>query len=221
MEPTKPLMGIALLNYLQTKLKAPKTQFNKFGGYKYRSLEDIDEALKPLLAETGAAKIRTTDLVLIGNRYYAKVTSRLFDYKGNLVAETVGFAREAENKKGMDVSQITGAAISYAGKYAEAAMFCLDDTKDADATNTHGQEEQDVKNTTQNNKKQIKPFDEIFAQILHEEGITEQTKKPFIAYMKQQGFDLSKAQVRENLVKNDVSFKQKIRQFLSTLQQAS
>ena len=215
MEPKNQLTGIALLNYLQTNLKAPKTQFNKFGGYKYRSLEDIDEALKPLLAETGAAKIRTVDLVLIGDRYYTKVTSRLYDYKGNMVAETTGFAREAENKKGMDVSQITGASISYAGKYAEAAMFCLDDTKDADATNTHEQEKQ---NNTQ--KKQIKPFDEIFAQILHEEGITEQTKKAFIAYMKRNNYNLKSPNVREQLVKEDVKFRKLIRNFLATLQKA-
>jgi hypothetical protein len=119
------------LSKIQAELIAPKEQFNKFGNYKYRSCEDIMEALKVPLKKYDAAVILTDDLVLIGERYYIKATARLICEEG--IFEAVGFARESETKKGMDDSQITGTASSYARKYALNGLFAIDDEKDADA----------------------------------------------------------------------------------------
>lgn len=116
---------------IQTELKAPKGQFNKFGNYKYRSLEDINEALKPLLAREQLQLTVSDELVLIGDRYYVKATATISDSDGNYV-EVHGYARESKDKKGMDDSQITGTASSYARKYAMNGLFLIDDTKDAD-----------------------------------------------------------------------------------------
>ena len=130
------------LQVLQQKLKAPKDLYNSFGGYSYRSAESILQALKPLLAETKTTILITDDLVNIGERYYVKAIVRLFDIETKeVIAETTAFAREKKNKKGMDGSQITGASSSYARKYALNGMFLIDDVKDSDATNMHGQEE--------------------------------------------------------------------------------
>lgn len=118
-----------LLNEIQQKLKAPKGQRNSFGNYNYRSCEDILEAVKPLL---GKAVLTITDeIVLIGSRYYVKATATLAADDASSVSVSA-FARESEVKKGMDESQITGAASSYARKYALNGLFCIDDTKDAD-----------------------------------------------------------------------------------------
>lgn len=126
------------LRNVQQKLKAPKGQYNSFGKYKYRSCEDIMEAAKPVCHEEKLNLTVTDDIVLIGDRYYVKALASVHDDEGNSVI-TTGLAREPENKKGMDESQITGAASSYARKYALAGLLALDDTKDADATNTGGQ----------------------------------------------------------------------------------
>lgn len=118
---------------IQQELKAPKNQLNRFGGYKYRSCEDILEAVKPLLGEL-VLTVRD-DIVEVGGRVYVKATATITD--GTNKIENTAFAREAESKKGMDESQITGASSSYARKYALNGLLCIDDTKDADATNTH------------------------------------------------------------------------------------
>jgi len=123
---------------IQTQLKAPKGQTNAFGGYRYRSAEDILEALKPLLGEYGCSLIIQDEIVDISNRVYVKATANIIDNDTDLVLSASAFAREAEVKKGMDDAQITGSASSYARKYALNGLFCIDDTKDADATNTHG-----------------------------------------------------------------------------------
>lgn len=117
---------------VQTALKAPKGQYNSFGKYSYRSCEDILEALKPLLAEQGLVLTISDSLELIGERYYVKATVNLADIESKVSIDSVAYAREEETKKGMDGSQITGAASSYARKYALNGMFCIDDTKDAD-----------------------------------------------------------------------------------------
>lgn len=119
---------------IQSKLKAPKSQFNKFGGYKYRKAEDILEAAKPLLANQKCTLIITDDVVLIGNRIYVKATAILKNEKGECETST-GWAREEETKKGMDGSQITGASSSYARKYALNGLFAIDDNQDSDAAN--------------------------------------------------------------------------------------
>src|SRR5690554_6203940 len=122
---------------IQSNLSVPKNQYNQFGKYKYRSCEDIIEAVKPLLEENNLTMTISDELVLIGDRYYIKAKVTVYDSEKGEKIETTGYAREAENKKGMDESQITGAASSYARKYALNGMFAIDDTKDADATNDH------------------------------------------------------------------------------------
>lgn len=121
---------IKMLSTIQKELKAPKGQFNSFGKYKYRSCEDIIEALKPLLATYDAAILLNDEVVEIGGRVYVKATASIYvdaEYISN-----VGYAREPEDKKGMDASQITGTASSYARKYALNGLLAIDDTKDAD-----------------------------------------------------------------------------------------
>lgn len=120
-----------ILQQIQQELKAPKGQFNKFGGYHYRSCEDIVEALKPILAKHGAAVVLSDDIVEIGGRVYVKATATLKTEKDSISA--TAYAREPAVKKGMDDSQITGAASSYARKYALNGLFGIDDTKDADS----------------------------------------------------------------------------------------
>lgn len=116
---------------IQEKLKAPKSQYSNFGKYHYRSTDDILEALKPLLVEYKAGLYITDEPVQIGERYYIKSTATFTSEDGSV--ETTGYAREPLVKKGMDDSQMTGAASSYARKYALNGLFLIDDTKDADS----------------------------------------------------------------------------------------
>lgn len=118
---------------IQTALKAPKGQENKFGGYRYRSCEDILEAVKPLLAEQGAVIQLSDSLELVGGRYYIKATASLIDTDTGEATSVTAWAREAESRKGMDDSQVTGSASSYARKYALNGLLAIDDTRDADA----------------------------------------------------------------------------------------
>lgn len=124
---------------IQGILNAPKNQFNKFGGYKYRSCEDILTALKPLTAARGCFVTLYDEVVPVGNRIYVRATACITNSEGVQVCATA-YAREAEEKKGMDEAQITGSASSYARKYALNGLFAIDDTRDADATNTHGKD---------------------------------------------------------------------------------
>ena len=117
---------------VQSGLKAPKGQFNSFGKYKYRSCEDVLEALKPLLKKQGLILIITDDIKMIGDRFYIQANVTLSDTETGDVLNCSAFAREEESKKGMDGSQVTGAASSYARKYALNGMFCIDDNKDFD-----------------------------------------------------------------------------------------
>ena len=125
---------------VQNELKAPKNQWNGFGKYNYRNQEDILEAVKPLLLKHGLTMSISDEIVCIGERYYIKATVTV--YSEDEEREVSGFAREEENKKGMDASQLTGATSSYARKYALNGMFLIDDTRDSDATNTHGKDSQ-------------------------------------------------------------------------------
>ncbi len=127
---------------VQSALKAPKGQYNSFGKYKYRSCEDIVESVKPLLKQNGLLLTLSDEIVLIGDRFYVKATAIVTDIKDGGYVDVCAFAREEESKKGMDGSQVTGASSSYARKYALNGMFAIDDTKDSDSTNTHGQDEQ-------------------------------------------------------------------------------
>lgn len=124
----------AKLMKVQGKLKAPKGQYNSFGKYRYRSCEDILTAVKPLLTEVGAVIVIEDSLEMVGNRIYIKATASFIDAESNMgtTISNTAYAREEETKKGMDGSQITGTASSYARKYALNGLLLIDDTKDAD-----------------------------------------------------------------------------------------
>lgn len=119
------------MSKIQSELKAPKGQFNSFGKYKYRSCEDIVEAVKPVLAKYGYHLIMNDNIVAVLDRIYVSATCTVMD-GDKIIAEASAYARESESKKGMDDSQITGTASSYARKYALNGLFAIDDTKDAD-----------------------------------------------------------------------------------------
>ena len=126
---------------IQSELKAPKGQVNKFGNYRYRSAEDIIEAAKPILHKYNCALLISDEIVQVSDRVYVKATAMLIDEENEeLPIRVYGWAREEEVKKGMDAAQITGSASSYARKYALNGLFAIDDTKDADATNEHKDE---------------------------------------------------------------------------------
>ena len=125
---------------IQAKLKAPKGQFNSFGKYNYRSAEDILEAVKKVVNPMGFSITLTDDLIFADGRWYIKSIAELTN--GKETFSSIGLAREEETKKGMDGSQITGAASSYARKYALNGLFAIDDTKDSDATNNHGKSQE-------------------------------------------------------------------------------
>lgn len=133
---------------IQSELKAPKSQFNKFGGYKYRKAEDILEAVKPLLNKQKCTLTITDDIVMVGNRIYVKATATIKNEKGECET-TTGWAREEETKKGMDGSQITGASSSYARKYALNGLFAIDDNADSDTANDGQHQEAQQQTQTQ------------------------------------------------------------------------
>ena len=118
------------LTKVQDELKAPKNQYNSFGKYRYRSCEDILEALKPILAKHGLFLMISDTLEQIGDRYYIRATCTVSD--GEMHITNCAFAREEESKKGMDGAQVTGTSSSYARKYALNGLFLIDDTKDPD-----------------------------------------------------------------------------------------
>jgi len=149
---------------IQTKLKAPKGQYNKFGNFNYRSAEDILEAVKPLNAEQGLLLTITDEIKEVGGRIYVVATATVSDGTDEL--KVSAFAREPENKKGMDESQITGATSSYARKYALNGLYAIDDNKDAD-TDEHKQQQENAPKKQQAQKQQQK-------QQQQEQGFTEQ-----------------------------------------------
>lgn len=124
---------------IQAELKAPKGQMNNYGGYKYRSCEDILEAVKPLLKANKCVLTISDEIANIGERYYIRAAATITDAEGDESYTNVAYAREEETKKGMDGSQITGTASSYARKYALNGLFLIDDTKDAD-TDEHAKQ---------------------------------------------------------------------------------
>ena len=141
------------LSEVQFELKAPKGQFNKFGHYAYRSTEDILKAVKPLLQKFSDDLSLSDEPVLVGDWHYIKATATFTDKDGKQTSST-GFARESANKKGMDESQITGTASSYARKYALNGLFLIDDTKDADTSEYYQQNQQSAKTNRQRNNQQ-------------------------------------------------------------------
>ena len=160
---------------IQQELKAPKDKKNTYGGYNYRSAEGILEALKPVLARHEATVVLTDELVQVGDRYYVKATAALWSTTDTDVVTANGWAREAEVKKGMDDSQITGTASSYARKYALNALLLIDDTKDADT--------------------------DEYQKETHPEKITADQKKLILALADQANIDLGKVLGGEDLGK--------------------
>lgn len=172
----------AALMAVQAGLKAPKNQHNSFGKYDYRSAEDIIEAVKPLLKDNGLFLNMSDDIVLIGDRYYVKATVKVVDVVTGESVQTSALAREASQKKGMDESQVTGTASSYARKYALNGLFCIDDNRDADTNEYATQTRQSAagarpSRNTGNSKgtPQSGGSDEIRRKALH--GLSEAMKK--------------------------------------------
>lgn len=162
---------------IQHELKAPKSNFNNFGKYKYRNCEDILEAVKPLLAKEECTLTITDDVVLIGDRFYIKATATITD--GTETVSVTAFARESAEKKGMDDSQVTGTASSYARKYALNGLFLIDDTKDADTdeytTATKVELATDLEKKTFLDR--CKQLDVDYKNILKQAGVTGQMTK--------------------------------------------
>lgn len=130
------------LLFVQQNLKAPKNQYSAFGDYHYRSCEDIQEALKPLMAEVSAVLLVYDDIIMIGDRFYVKATAVFQDTESPDNISNTAFARETESRPKLDAAQITGSCSSYARKYALNGLFCIDDAKDPDS----------MKNDQQDNK---------------------------------------------------------------------
>lgn len=139
------------LQKVQTELKAPKGQFNKFGGFKYRSCEDILESVKPLLEKNKLTLVVSDSVEVLGDRVYVKATATLYNTEGSALHSSA-YAREPNDKKGMDEAQITGATSSYARKYALNGLFAIDDTKDAD---TEEREKEAKAKEEQTNKRDV------------------------------------------------------------------
>lgn len=151
------------LSIIQGELNAPKSQYNSFGKYKYRNVEDIQAALKQYIRDLKVDITTSDEIVLVGDRIYVKATATITNSEGEKVS-TTGYAREADNKKGMDPSQITGAASSYARKYALNGLFAIDDTKDADSM--------DNRNTTQSSNDFNHQFNEAAQRYQQKHSMT-------------------------------------------------
>lgn len=146
---------VPILTQIQNELKAPKSQYNSFGKYKYRNAEDIEQALKPLLAKYGATLTIDEDVRMVGERIYFVETARYKDQEQEVKVQ--GWAREAQNKKGMDDSQISGATSSYAVKYALAKLFLIDDTQDTDSNGYQRNQQQTVAQRQRPTQRQSTP----------------------------------------------------------------
>lgn len=162
-------MGIGeKLLMIQVELKVPRSQYNSFGRYNYRNCEDILEAVKPLCYRHKAVLTLSDELVCVGTRYYVKATATLLDVENGDKINNTAFAREEEDKKGMDGSQITGASSSYARKYALNGLLAIDDTKDSDTTNKGETPSKAVKQPTINEKQNDEQFTDKTQNTKHE-----------------------------------------------------
>lgn len=208
--------AISTLMVIQSILKAPKSQYNSFGKYNYRNCEDILEALKPICKEYNSAVVLTDDVVTIGDRCYVKATATLycFDENGVDSISASAFAREEQDKKGMDGSQVTGASSSYARKYALNGLFGIDDTKDSDTTNKGDFKPQTEAPKQEHVKAEEKPtmtYEQALEHICEVNGMTIKAiyKDPLLRaeipnlYKKssiktRQAFDIVKAEIRKH-----------------------
>lgn len=195
---------------VQVELKAPKGQYNSFGKYKYRSCEDILEALKPVLDKLKLTLFISDEIVEVGGSYktikkdetvesegrkYVKATITLVNIeKPDEIIKISALAREEETKKGMDGSQITGASSSYARKYALNGMFMIDDTKDSDSTNTHGKDEA---KTDEEKKQAFLNSKEGMIERLKESLSNDKLKKVLSAYNVNELWEMTTEQLKE------------------------
>lgn len=140
---------------IQIELKAPKNQYNSFGKYKYRNCEDILEAVKPLCLKNKAVLTISDEIKNENGRFYVKAIATLHDTESDETILVSAFAREVENKTGMDGSQVTGASSSYARKYALNGLFAIDDTKDSDTTNTGDKGEEKPKSVQETKPQEL------------------------------------------------------------------
>ncbi|MDY4561365.1 MAG: ERF family protein [Peptostreptococcus porci] len=197
----------ATLTEIQNELKAPKNQYNRFGKYKYRSCEDILEALKPLLLKHKATLIINDEIQEMGTRIYVKAICTFV--VGDEKIQTTAFAREEESKKGMDGSQVTGASSSYARKYALNGLFLIDDTKDADTDEFKEQS----KNKQENKSKQelTKEQINILYSMASEKGFTQKDIQSVISksFNKRSVTELSQTEYNEILDRMEKSTSKK------------
>lgn len=160
---------------IQSELNAPKGQYNSFGNYKYRSCEDIVDAVKPILKESNCVLLLSDEVVLVGDRYYVKATATLLDAETGQTHSSSALAREEETKKGMDASQITGSASSYARKYALNGLFAIDDEKDADTKdNSDKQSKPNQKQSTEQQPQSDKITTDQLIQKAKSKGVSEE-----------------------------------------------
>lgn len=174
---------IEKLEKIQSELNAPKDAFNAFGKYYYRSAESILKAIKPLLAETGLVLTVSDDIIAVSDRIYVKATAKITD--GEYTVETSALAREPLIKKGMDDSQITGAASSYARKYALCGLLAIDDNKDVDAL------------PPEDKRSQSKPLDLKAYQEAVEQAETFDDLKKYFAAAYKKASEEQKAKVKD------------------------
>ena len=191
---------------VQNELKAPKGQYNKFGGYNYRSCEDILEAVKPLLKKYELTLFIHDDIELVGERYYIKATCTLINNGSGEKVEISALARESKEKKGMDSPQLTGAVSSYARKYALNGLFLIDDTKDAD-TNSYAVES--AARAKEIDKLEKEEFAKLCA-IAGDLGFSEKNVRAAIkSYGKQQAIDLQATERQELIDRMKIAAKKK------------
>ena len=181
---------------IREELKCPKNQYNSFGKYSYRSCEDILEAVKPLLTKYELSLTISDDIVQVGERYYVKATCRIHDKEGKEIIFNTAYAREEEEKKGQDGSQITGTSSSYARKYCLNGLFLIDDTKDAD---TDEYTKETNKETKSKKEVKVEPITQDQIKLIHTliNGNEELHQKTINHYGVDSVKDMSKAQANE------------------------
>ena len=181
---------------IREELKCPKNQYNSFGKYSYRSCEDILEAVKPLLTKYELSLTISDDIVQVGERYYVKTTCRIHDKEGKEIISNTAYAREEEEKKGQDGSQITGTSSSYARKYCLNGLFLIDDTKDAD---TDEYTKETSKETKSKKEVKVEPITQDQVKLIHTliNGNEELHRKTINHYGVDSVKDMSKAQANE------------------------
>lgn len=175
------------LSRVQQRLEAPKSQYNEFGNFNYRSAEDIFEAVKPILAEEGLLLTVSDEMVCIGERYYIKATATVSDGEDSISVSA--FAREDETRAGMSDSQLTGCCSSYARKYALNGLFCIDDGKDSDSFDNRAQKPSNKPSAPKkSNSEQLKDF---CSQEKLKEGVDKKVLKKFYEFYEQKvdGFE--------------------------------